>query len=117
MSYDISPNAVIGVLNEVNPVLEGYEALFTSFGQQLGDLATACKAEPIGAELESLTTELLQPAMSNIAGRTSNAVSAVNQVVTLLTSADTTMSDEARQASVRSEQMKADDAPAPVPAA
>lgn len=116
MSFDISTGAVIGVLNEVNPKLEGYEKLFTTFSTELEALATACKAEPIGAELASLAVETLQPAMTNIAGRTGNAVSAVNNVVTILTSADQAMSDTARESAAKAAQEKADDAPALPPA-
>ncbi len=111
MSYDVATGAVVAVLNEVNEEMRAYEALFTSVAEQLSNLATACMAEPVSAELQSLSSEVLQPALQTVAGRSGAAVSAVNEVVTILTTADLDMSTSANQALVRAEQAKVDDMP------
>lgn len=111
MSYDIATGEVVAVLNSVNGELQAYEALFASVGENLSALATACMAEPVSAELQSLSTEVVQPALQNVAGRSGAAVSAVNEVVTILTTADLDMSTAANQALVRTEQAKVDDLP------
>lgn len=111
MSYDVATGEVVAVLNSVNDEMQAYEALFTSLGENLSALATACMAEPVSAELESLSTEVVQPALQNVAGRSGAAVSAVNEVVTILTTADVDMTTAANQALVRIEQAKVDDLP------
>jgi hypothetical protein len=111
MSYDVATGAVVAVLNEVNGEMQAYEALFTSVAEQLSSLAAACMAEPVSAELQSLASEVLQPALQTVAGRSGAAVSAVNEVVTILTTADIDMSTSANQALVRTEQAKVDDMP------
>lgn len=111
MSYDIATGEVVAVLTGVNEEMQAYEALFTSVGEHLSALATACKADPVNAELQALSTEVLQPAMQNVAGRSGAAVGAVNEVVTILTTADIDMSSDANRAMVRAEQAKVDDMP------
>lgn len=111
MSYDIATGEVVAVLNSVNGEMQAYQALFVSVGEQLSALATACMAEPVSAELQSLSAEVIQPALQTVAGRSSAAVSAVNEVVTILTTADVDMSTAADQALVRTEQAKVDDMP------
>lgn len=114
MSFDVSTSAVVGVLNEVNPKLQSYQELFQTFGENIQALAEATKAEPVGTALQGVSGKAFQPAMSNVAGRTGNAVNAVNEVLRILTSADQHMSATARQSAAKAAQAKADDAPEPV---
>lgn len=111
MSYDVATGAVVSVLTEVNGDMQAYTALTTAIGENVSALATACMADPVSAELESLSAETLQPAMENVVLRSQAAVSAVNQVVTILTTADIDMSTDANRAMVRTEQAKVDDMP------
>ncbi|MCC3282441.1 DUF6507 family protein [Arthrobacter caoxuetaonis] len=117
MSYNVNPGAVSGVLQQVAPLLEEYQAEFTAVGEKISELATACMAEPVAAELGALTEKLINPAFTNIAGRSSNAVNAVNNVLTILLESDAQMADDAREASMRAAQGAADNPPqAPEPA-
>lgn len=111
MSFDVSTGAVVAVLNEVNPKLQSYQGLLTAFGDQLQALNSACMAEPIGAALQGASEKAFSPAMTNVAGRTGNAVTAVNDVLRILTAADQTMSQTAREAAARTAQAGADDRP------
>ena len=118
MSYNVSPGAVAGVLQQVAPLLEDYGTEFTAVGERISELATACMAEPVAAELGALTEKLINPAFTNIAGRSSNAVNAVNNVLAILLESDAQMASDAREASMRAAQSAADDPPpAPEPAA
>lgn len=111
MSYNVSPEAVSGVLQEVAPLLEGYGTQFTAVGERLSELSAACLAEPVSAELGALTEKIINPAFTNIAGRSSNAVNAVNTVLGILTAADAQMDADAREASMQAAQAAADDPP------
>ncbi|GGC97107.1 hypothetical protein GCM10011512_25140 [Tersicoccus solisilvae] len=111
MSFDVSTSAVVGVLNEVNGVYTTYEKLVTGFGEAVSALATATKAEPIGTALQGASEKAFSPDITNVVGRTGTALSAVNQVVTILTDADSTMSQTAREQAASAQQAKADDAP------
>ncbi len=118
MSYNVNPGAVSGVLQQVAPLLEEYGTEFPAVGEMTSELATACLAEPVAAELGALTEKLINPAFTNIAGRSSNAVNAVNNVLNILLEADAQMDADAREASMRAAQAAADDPPpAPEPAA
>ncbi len=117
MSYNVNPGAVSGVLQQVAPLLEDYEAQFTAVGEKISELATACMAEPVAAELGALTEKLINPAFTNIAGRSSNAVNAVNNVLAIVLESDAQMAGDATEASMRAAQAAADDPPpAPQPA-
>ncbi|MGV0111872.1 hypothetical protein [Arthrobacter sp. CP30] len=65
----------------------------------------------MSAEPESLSTEVVQPALQNVAGRSGAAVGAVNEVATILTTADIDRTTAANQALVRTEQAKVDGLP------
>ncbi|MER2133520.1 MAG: DUF6507 family protein [Arthrobacter sp.] len=117
MSYNVNPGAVSGVLQQVAPLLEDYGPDFTAVGEKISELATACMAEPVAAELGALTEKLINPAFTNIAGRSSNAVNAVNNVLAILLESDAQMAGDATEASMRAAQSAADDPPpAPEPA-
>lgn len=111
MSFDVSTGAVVGVLNEVNEVYGTYQKLVTAFGTAVSDLATATKAEPVGTALQGASEEAFSPDITNVVGRTGTALAAVNEVVSILTNADSTMSATAREKAAAAEQAKADDAP------
>ena len=111
MSYNVDPAAVSGVLQETGPLLEGYGLQFTAVGERLSELSAACMAEPVSAELGALTEKVVNPAFTNIAGRSSNAVNAVNNVLGILVAADAQMDTDAREASMRAAQAAADDPP------
>ncbi len=116
MSFDVSTGAVSAVLSEVKAQMPSYQTLMASFGEDIAALAQASKAEPVGTALQGASEKVFSPAINNVVGRTNVAVTAVNDVLAVLISADQSMSDTARDAAAKAAQGRADDAPPPLPA-
>lgn len=115
--FDVNAGMVAGILTEVNETTKTYPTDVTKFGTDVQALATACKAEPIGTALQGASEKAFATDINNVVGRSNIAVNAVNNVLGILSDAQTQMSDDARDAKAKAEQATADDAPPPpVPA-
>ena len=110
-NFDIDPAAVSAVLLEVDAQGVEFGPLMTTLLEDSVALTEACKSDVIAEQLLGLAEEQFQHGIGDIQGRTGNALNAVAEVLTILYSADTQMSDTARQAAASAAQAKADDDP------
>lgn len=110
-NFDIDPAAVSAVLLEVDAQGAEFGTLTTTLVEDTVALTEACKSDVIAEQLLALAEQQFQRGLADIQGRTGNALNAVAEVLTILYSADTQMSDTARQAAASAAQAKADDDP------
>lgn len=110
-NFDIDPAAVSAVLLEVDAQGVEFGPLMATLVEDSVALTEACKSDVIAEQLLGLAEEQFQHGIADIQGRTGNALNAVAEVLTILYSADTQMSDTARHAAASAAQAKADDDP------
>ena len=109
--YDVMPEAIHHILAEVQLQAGEFGQLAGEADTEMMELADACKAPPISAELSSLYAYVMKRAINIASSRTANAVDAVAQAVAALMQGDDQMSASAREAAAQAAQARADDAP------
>lgn len=110
-TFDVDPAAVSAVLLEVDAQGGEFGLFMAALVEDSIALTEACKSNVIAEQLLGLAEEQFQHGIADIQGRTGNALNAVAEVLTILYSADTHMSDTARHAAASAAQAKADDDP------
>lgn len=110
-AFDVDPAAVIGVLQAIDTEATGYSPAARTLLQEMSLLAEESKSTAIASRLAMITDEVLHHGMADLVGRTGNALNAVAEVLGILASADTAMSDTARHAAAVAAQRSVDDDP------
>lgn len=110
-NFDVMPEAVIAVLNEVQTMAVSFNDLLIAADSNMANLANACKAPPVSAELSTFSNFMLKRTIRSAGGRTMVAVDAVAEAVLALVQGDQQMDSTAREAAAMAAQEHVDDAP------
>ena len=110
-TFDVDPDAVAAVLLDVDAETAGYSPAASAMVQNLAMLAEESKSVVIAEKLAVFGDDIVHRGLADITGRTGNALTAVAEVLGILSAADTEMSDTARHSAARAAQRAADDDP------
>jgi hypothetical protein len=114
--WDLDTGSLNSILTRVQTQVEKYTQLFEDYGAEVSSLIQACKSQIVGEALVSLSEEKLRAAMTQVQGRSAQALNSTTEAVNAIVAGDSTMAQ-----SVRAAQDRANDEyvpePAPPPAA
>lgn len=110
-TFDVDPAAVSAVLLDTDSEAAAFADLSASLLQDLSAMVEDCRSDVIGEQLVGIAEDVAHRGMATVQRRTGNALNAVAEVLTILYSADASMSDAGRSAAATAAQAKADDDP------
>ncbi|WP_336712169.1 DUF6507 family protein [Arthrobacter sp. USHLN218] len=109
--WDLDTGSLNSILTRVQTQVEKYTQLFGDYGAEVSSLIQASKSQIVGEALVSLSEEKLQAAMTQVQGRSAQALNSTTEAVNAIVAGDSTMAQ-----SVRAAQDKANDEYIPEPA-
>lgn len=109
--WDIESATIQSIIGKVQMQTEKYADLFVEFGAEISSIMEASKSQIIGEALVGLSEEKLQAAMTQVQGRSVQALNSTSTAVNAIITGDQTM-----EQNVRAAQDTANDAYIPEPA-
>jgi hypothetical protein len=99
--WDLDTGSLNSILTRVQAQVEKYTQLFEDYGAEVSSLIQASKSQIVGEALVSLSEEKLQAAMTQVQGRSAQALNSTTEAVNAIVVGDCTMAQSVRAAQDR----------------
>ncbi|EMY35789.1 hypothetical protein D477_002586 [Arthrobacter crystallopoietes BAB-32] len=96
--WDLDTGSLNSILTKVQTQAEKYTQLFEDFGAEVSSLIEASKSQIVGEALVGLSQEKLQAAMTQVQGRSVQALNSTSTAVNAIIAGDATMEQTVRAA-------------------
>lgn len=89
--WDLDTGSLNSILARVQAQVEKYPDLFAEYGAEVSSLIEASKSQIVGEALVALSQDKLQAAMTQVQGRSVQALNATTDAVNAIVAGDSTM--------------------------
>ena len=96
--WDLDTGSLNSILTQVQAQVEKYTQLFEDYGAEVSSLIEASKSQIVGEALVGLSQEKLQAAMTQVQGRSVQALNSTSTAVNTIIAGDATMEQTVRAA-------------------